>query len=179
VVVGLDRNAKAGTAITSRGYGAGQYTLFHHPPTADEVKDFILDAGKNILKAVRELRNKFDFFVNGNTPGTRADDRQAEFGRGRLRLCRFGEEDPRFMNACRQCLAEAGPADIKAGTTRFYEGSRRVYEPTQYHPEREYRSVPIRQNIGCDWPYAVRRYNGGGLDSYHYQAKVLLHVLRG
>jgi len=33
------------------------------------------------------------------------------------------------------------------------------------------------KNIPCDWPYAVRRYNGSGLNSYHYQAKILLNVL--
>ena len=26
-------------------------------------------------------------------------------------------------------------------------------------------------------PYAVRRYNGSGVNSYHYQAQVLLRVL--
>ena len=44
LIVGLDRNSKkvnAEVAITSRGYGAGQYTLFHHPPRAAEVQDFI------------------------------------------------------------------------------------------------------------------------------------------
>jgi hypothetical protein len=36
--------------------------------------------------------------------------------------------------------------------------------------------VPARERFGCDWPYAVRRYNGGGLPSYHYQARVLRNV---
>ena len=40
-----------------------------------------------------------------------------------------------------------------------------------------YTAVPIRKNIGCDWPYAVRRYNGAGMNSYHYQVKVLKNVL--
>jgi peptidoglycan hydrolase-like protein with peptidoglycan-binding domain len=179
VIVGLDLNAKGVPAITSRGYGVGQYTLFHHPPTGAEVNDFIMDVQKNITKAAQELRNKFDHFVNGNTSGTRADDRRAEFGRGSLRLCKYHEGDFRYMNDCRRCLAEAGVTDIKAGVTSFYEGSMRVYEATQYHPETEYKGVPIRKNIGCDWPYAARRYNGGGTNSYHYQAKVLLHILNG
>jgi hypothetical protein len=33
--------------------------------------------------------------------------------------------------------------------------------------------VPDRAALGCDWPYAVRRYNGSGVDSYHYQFQVL------
>jgi hypothetical protein len=179
VIVGLDRNARRQPAITSRGYGVGQYTLFHHPPTEAEVKDFILDVKKNIQKAIGELREKFDHFVNGNTSGTRADDRRAEIGRGKLRLCKFADDDPRFMTDCRQCLVDAGTTDIKTAVTRFHEDTRRVYQPTQYHRETEYKGVPVRKNIGCDWPYAVRRYNGGGVNSYHYQSKVLLHVLKG
>jgi hypothetical protein len=179
VYVGLDRNAPGEPAVTSRGYGAGQYTLFHHPPSRAEAEEFILDVSGNVRKAALELREKFERFVNGATPGTRADDRQAEFGRGPLRVCKYSPEDPRFLVDCRRCLLDAGAVDIKAGVTRFYEGSQRVYEPTQYHPQRDYRGVPVRGKVGCDWPYAVRRYNGGGVNSYHYQAKVLLHVLGG
>ncbi|MEN6534460.1 MAG: peptidoglycan-binding domain-containing protein [Bryobacteraceae bacterium] len=177
VIVGLDRNAEGKPAITSRGYGVGQYTLFHHPPSAVEVSELILNFRKNITKAVRELRSKFDRFVNGTTPGTRAEDRQAEFGRGGLRMCKYAPEDARYLTDCRQCLRDAGQCNIRAGATRIYEGAQPLYEPTQYHREREYKGVPIRRNIGCDWPYAVRRYNGGGMNSYHYQTKVLLHVL--
>jgi peptidoglycan hydrolase-like protein with peptidoglycan-binding domain len=179
VVVGLDRKADGSPAIASRGYGIGQYTLFHHPPTHDEVSRCILDARASVERAAADLRDKFLRFVNGSTPGTRADDRQAEFGRGALRRCKYEDSDPRYMSACRDCLAAAGATRIQAGLTRFYAGASRVYEPTQNHPETEYNGVPVRANIGCDWPYAVRRYNGGGLDSYHYQAKVLLRVLNG
>jgi peptidoglycan hydrolase-like protein with peptidoglycan-binding domain len=179
VIVGLDMGSGRQPVISSRGYGVGQYTLFHHPPTAAEMNSIISDPSKNVQQAVRLFRDKFDRYVNGNTPGTRADERQAEFGRGGLRLCKHSPTDPRHMADCRKCLVDAGSTDIVAGATRFYEGARRYYEPTRYHLERRYRAVPIRANIGCDWPYAVRRYNGGGLDSYHYQAKVLLHVLQG
>ena len=179
VVLGLDRNAAGTPAITSRGYGVGQYTLFHHPPSQSEIQDFVLDPRANVQKAIGELLEKFLRFVNGSTPGTRADDRQAEFGRGPLRRCKYAAGDPRFMTDCRGCLAAAGKTDIRAGVTRFYAGASRLYEPTQYHAETEYAGVPARNEIGCDWPYAVRRYNGGGLDSYHYQTQVLLRVLNG
>lgn len=89
IVIGLDTNANEKHIITSRGYGAGQYTLFHHPPRKDEVEDFMLDVEKNLNKAVRELKYKFDGFVNGNTRGTQADDRIAEFGEGPLRMCKY------------------------------------------------------------------------------------------
>jgi peptidoglycan hydrolase-like protein with peptidoglycan-binding domain len=162
VVVGLDRISSRAPAITSRGYGVGQYTLFHHPPTLEEVRTVIQDPRANVGKAAGKLAEKFARFVNGNTPGTRADDRVEEFGRGPLRRCRYGAADPRYMTDCRECLAAAGVEDV-------------THEPTHLHPESTYHKVPVRRNIGCDWPYAVRRYNGGGLNSYHYQAQVLLN----
>lgn len=166
VVVGLDRNSTEKDAVTSRGYGAGQFTLFHHPPTPDEVRTVILDPAGNARQAVQELRDKFRRFVNGETPGTAAEERVEEQGRGPLRVCKYEAGDPRHLADCRNCLAAAGTADV-------------LLAPTQYHRREEYRGVPVRRNIGCDWPYAVRRYNGGGINSYHYQAQVLLRVLNG
>jgi peptidoglycan hydrolase-like protein with peptidoglycan-binding domain len=166
VVVGLDRNAPGEPAITSRGYGVGQYTLFHHPPTPDEVRDVILDPCANVKKSIRELAAKFAGFLNGATRATRAEDRLADAAFGPLRLCRYAPGEPRYMSACRECLAAAGTTEI-------------ALAPTQYHPEGVYRGVPVRKNAGCDWPYAVRRYNGAGVNSYHYQAQVLLRVLNG
>jgi len=179
VVVGLDRNAPGSPAVTSRGYGIGQYTLFHHPPSPQEMDDFVLDPRANVQKAIGELQDKFLHFVNGNTAGTRADDRRAEYGRGPLRLCKYAADDPRYMSDCRRCLAAAGTTEIRAGVTSLYPGAGRRYEPTQYHAKTEYTGVPVRAAIGCDWPYAVRRYNGSGMNSYHYQTQVLLRVLNG
>ena len=166
VVVGLDRNAPGEPAITSRGYGVGQYTLFHHPPTPSEVRDVILDPCANVRKSMRELAAKFRGFLNGATQATRAGDRLADAGAGPLRPCRYPAGDPRYMRACRECLAGAGTTEI-------------ALAPTQYHPRSVYQGVPVRKNAGCDWPYAIRRYNGAGVNSYHYQAQVLLRVLNG
>jgi peptidoglycan hydrolase-like protein with peptidoglycan-binding domain len=177
IVVGLDANAGADYIITSRGYGAGQYTLFHHPPRREEVNDFMLDVGKNISKAARELREKFDRFIVGSTRGTRADDRLAEIGTGPLRVCKYAAADPRYLRGCKQCLKNAGLTIIRAGSTPVYEGASLAYRPTQYHREANYSDVPVRKNISCDWPYAVRRYNGSGINSYHYQVRVLKHLL--
>ncbi len=179
VVVGLDRNASGKPAVTSRGFGVGQYTLFHHPPSQSEIADFVLDPLANVQKAARKLLDKFERFVNGNTPGTRADDRQAEFGRGPLRRCKYEPADPRYMTACRQGLAGVSRVDIRSGVTKLYDGASRCYEPSKSHVRTEYLGVPARNEIGCDWPYAARRYNGGGLDSYHYQTQVLLRVAGG
>lgn len=44
---------------------------------------------------------------------------------------------------------------------------------------RSYVNMPDRAAFLCDWPYAVRRYNGSGPASYNYQAIVLTNVLTG
>jgi putative peptidoglycan binding protein len=170
IVVGLDRNDEnQPDRITSRGYGMGQYTLFHHPPRPDEVSTFMLDPVRNVERAVRELKDKLDGFVNG--PADRADDRQTEIGAGPLRRCRFEPGDPRFMADCVRCAAEAR-VDI-GPTTPLHPGTTQTLLPTQYHLRTTYKAVPDRARLGCDWPYAVRRYNGGGVDSYHYQYETL------
>ena len=177
IVIGLDTNASEKHIITSRGYGAGQYTLFHHPPKKEEVDDFMLDVEKNLRKAIRALREKFDSFVNGATSGTRADDRIVEHGSGPLRECQYSAEDPRYMKDCRQCMADAGQQKIKEGVTPIYQGSNFKFVPTEYYGRASYDSVPIRKNVLCDWPYAARRYNGAGISSYHYQTIVLRNIL--
>jgi len=177
IVMGMDTHATEKHIITSRGYGAGQYTLFHHPPRKEEVDGFMLDVEKNLEKAVRELKYKFDHFVNGTTTGTRADDRIAEYGQGPLRTCKYPAEDERCMRECRQCMMEAGRHDIRKGVTRFYRGSGHTFEPTQYYKNADYDNVPVRKNVPCDWPYAARRYNGSGINSYHYQTIVLRNLL--
>ena len=154
-MVGLDTNAADKTIITSRGYGAGQYTLFHHPPQPKEVTDFMLDVTKNVSKAIRELRDKFDHFIVGPTSGTQADDRIAEIGRGPLRICKYAATDARYMKDCRQCLKDAGTVDIQSGLTTLHPKTTETYQPTQYHSSGSYRGVPNRAQVGCDWPYAV------------------------
>jgi peptidoglycan hydrolase-like protein with peptidoglycan-binding domain len=179
IVVGLDRNNVQRHVVTSRGYGVGQFTLFHHPPSAAEVRDFMTDVGRNLQKAAEELREKFDGFVNGPTSATRADDRLAEFGRGGLRRCKFAEDDPRFMKECGKCARDAGTQDIEENVTPWHSATTRTYGSTQYYnyDRLDFRGVPLRKNFECDWPYAVRRYNGSGPNSYSYQALVLKKLL--
>jgi len=173
IVVGLDRNDEGrGDHITSRGYGIGQYTLFHHPPRREEVESVMTDPALNVGRAVRELRDKFDHFVAGKTSGTRADDRIAEIGAGPLRLCRHPATDPLYLRDCHNCARQAPALTLATGTPCFI-GSSVAFSPTQYHPATSYTGVPDRARLGCDWPYAVRRYNGGGVNSYHYQVQVL------
>ncbi len=179
VVVGLDRNADETHIVTSRGYGVGQFTLFHHPPRAEEVEEIMTDVGRNLQKAAEELRQKFDGFVNGATSGTQADDRLAEFGNGALRPCKFADDDPRFMTDCKNCALEAGSQDIQKDVTPWHDGTASTYRSTQYYDydRLDFSGVPLRRNFECDWPYAVRRYNGSGPNSYSYQALVLKKLL--
>ena len=181
ITVGLDRNAGAPHIITSRGYGAGQYTLFHHPPSTQEVGALMLNPVKNVQRAAKELREKFDHFVAGPNPGAQADDRIAEFGLGPLRLCKYLQTDPRYMTDCRTCALHAGAHDVVEGATCLHPNTTAVFTSTQYYDMRQsarfYRHVPDRANFGCDWPYAIRRYNGSGVNSYHYQVRILQHLV--
>lgn len=174
VVVGLDRgNGNEPDQITSRGYGIGQYTIFHHPPRAEEVADFILDPARNVQKAFRELRDKFDNFVMG---ANGADDRKAEHPLQALRLCKYQPSDPLYMRDCAACAAAAAKVDIRSGTPH-YTGATTSYHTDQYYKSADYDDVPNRADFACDWPYAARRYNGGGNDSYHYQTRILRNLL--
>lgn len=178
IVVGLDTNASERHVITSRGYGAGQYTLFHHPPRTEEVSDLMLDVEKNLGRAMTELEEKLLHFVNGPTSGTRADDRLVEIGAGPLEICKYADDDPRFLRDCARCAQEAGGRDLTEGTTRLHAGTSHRYQTTRYYRKASYEDVPRRERIGCDWPYATRRYNGSGINSYHYQARVLLNLAK-
>ncbi len=174
VILGTDLDPADPTIIRSRGYGIGQYTLFHHPPRPEEVAGFISDPTANVGRALSVLREKFDTFVNG--PQSKADDRIAEAGTGPLRECIFPAGDPKHMRACKECIAAAGTRDIVMGTPVF-PGATLMWQPSPpAHPETGYTGVPCREKLPCDWPYAVRRYNGGGINSYHYQAKVMQHL---
>lgn len=177
VVVGLDRNADARHIITSRGYGMGQYTIFHHPPRQEELAGFIQNAAGNVSRAVGELQDKFAHFVLGASSGLTADDRAREHGTGPLRTCAYAPGDARYLRDCANCARKAGLRDIKAGEPVF-EGAKLVFQPTEYYKAAEHPGTPVRAAFPCDWPYAVRRYNGSGVNSYHYQAIVLGNLLK-
>lgn len=175
VTVGLDRNDKnAPDHITSRGYGLGQYTLFHHPPRPEEIQDFIVDPVRNVQKAFGELREKFDKWIAG--PIDKADDRTVEHPILGLRICKYQPTDPRFMRDCQACAAVSHKVEIERGTPA-YAGANFGYQPDQYYPSAVYHGVPNRADFLCDWPYAARRYNGSGNDSFHYQTRILLNLL--
>ncbi len=58
-----------------------------------------------------------------------------------------------------------------------HPGASLKWEPTQHYPSATYPDVSDRTGFACDWPYAVRRYNDGGINSYHYQARVLINLV--
>ena len=80
------------------------------------------------------------------------------------------------MLDCARCAAE--PRVNIDTTTPLHAGTTETLQPTSYHPETSYRNIPDRAKLGCDWPYAVRRYNGSGINSYHYQFQVLQRLTR-
>src|SRR5262245_29334409 len=92
--------------------------------------------------------------------------------------CRYDPADDRFQRDCRQCAMAALRTTI-AMDTPLFPGSNDRWHPTQYHAETHYDDLPDRKAFGCDWPYAVRRYNGSGVDSYHYQAEVIQRFPEG
>lgn len=71
----------------------------------------------------------------------------------------------------------AGVQQIILALTPFYTGATGTYEATPYYRAAPVTSVPARVDFGCDWPYAVRRYNGSGVNSYWYQSLVLNHLM--
>jgi peptidoglycan hydrolase-like protein with peptidoglycan-binding domain len=175
VTVGLDRNNPVQPdEITSRGYGLGQYTLFHHPPTAAELRDFVSDPVGNVQSIYGQLRKKFDRFVLG--PDDRADDRVAEHPLMPLRLCRYSPTDARYLTDCANCARAVRKLQIAPGMP-VYPGAQICYEPDQYYATASYDGVPDRADFLCDWPYAARRYNGSGVNSFHYQVRVLRNLL--
>lgn len=175
VTLGLDHNDKNNASrVTSRGYGMGQYTFFHHPPSPDEIQNSITDAVGNARGAASELLTKFHIYIIG--PSDIASDRIAEFGHAPLRMCKYTSDDARYMTDCKNCMAAAPRVNITGGQTPTYNGSGQTYEAISGHVG-SYNNVPDRTQVGCDWPYAVRRYNGSGPASFDYQAEVLLKVL--
>ena len=177
VTVGLDHDDPAAPErVTSRGYGLGQYTLFHHPPTATERDTIILDPLTNARAAFGAVRGKFDHEVISTDPRLRADDRHAEWPLSALRICKYPATDARYLADCRACAAAAGKISIAPGRP-VYPGASLKWAATHGYPSATYDDAPDRTGFGCDWPYAARRYNGGGINSYHYQLRVLINLL--
>jgi peptidoglycan hydrolase-like protein with peptidoglycan-binding domain len=175
VTIGLDRNnGTQPDEITSRGYGLGQYTLDHHPPTAGEVRDFIRDPINNVQRVYELLRKKFDRALVG--PDDHADDRKAEHPLLPLRMCRYAPSDARYMSDCVNCARAVRKVNIVAQMP-VYPGASTVYDKTQYYSSATYNGIPDRAGFLCDWPYAARRYNGSGVNSFHYQTRILRNLL--
>lgn len=110
VVIGLDRNdGGRPERVTSRGYGLGQFTIFHHPPTAAERTAFIDDPVDNVQSAIAEFRSKFDSAVHAKGSSEGADDFRVEHPLRKPSLCRYASDDPRTPVVAGSALRCAGP----------------------------------------------------------------------
>jgi peptidoglycan hydrolase-like protein with peptidoglycan-binding domain len=176
VVLGLDTAQGQPDQIASRGYGIGQVTLFHHPPQPNEVAGIVSDPVANTTASLKLLRRKFDTEIISNDPNARADDRYAEHPLLDLRLCKYRPGDPKYLTDCAACAAPLAKLDITPDTP-CYPGANFNYGPASAYANPSYSGVPDRSAFPCDWPYAVRRYNGSGSNSYNYQAIVLRNLL--
>jgi putative peptidoglycan binding protein len=173
LTLGLDHNDPNEPArITSRGYGIGQYTLFHHPATAAEMRE-LGDPGGNVLCAQKALAEKWKAVQS-------EPERSAEHpALGFPRQCRYRASDTqRRLRACRDCALNVRRINIVQGQP-FFPASQDGYQPDSDHPVINYTGVPDRADFLCDWAYAVRRYNGAGNRAYLYQVSVLLNLLNG
>jgi hypothetical protein len=92
-----------------------------------------------------------------------------------MRLCKYPPTDRRYLKDCRNCALAVRKVDIVEGTP-LYVGASKAYRATDNYRAVEYRGMPVRAEFPCDWPYAARRYNGSGIDSFHYQARILLNL---
>jgi hypothetical protein len=94
------------------------------------------------------------------------------YHRSGIALRRDGDPEPSLVRALQQDLRKLG------ATAVLHSGTTETLHPTQYHPSTTYKAVPDRSMLGCDWPYALRRYNGGGVNSYHDQYEALQRLTR-
>lgn len=160
--------------ITARSYGLGQYTLFHQPPGAEELAG-ITEPERNIGMICSMLSYKFDNFILGGTRDATSLDRIAVHGKAPLRHCKYAAGDPNYQKDCATCLRNMDKINIRHGTP-IYPGAQVFWHITAFYSTSDYTDVPDPAAFPCDWPYAVRRYNGAGLNSYHYQAHVLQNL---
>jgi hypothetical protein len=176
VYVGCDETSPT-YVYKSRGWGMGQYTITHHPPTIKEAEEFINNPVNNIAKVVKELKEKFDLYIVSNSPAQRADERMGFLresskhkyiigksrGNSPLIACKYEKSSPKYMKDCINCVKNARREDEWYGDLRWHKSS--------------HKNVPVWSDIPCDWPVAVRRYNGSGPNSFAYRAEILWHIL--
>jgi hypothetical protein len=167
----------APSRVTARGYGLGHYVIHHHPPRPEELRDVIANPVNNLQRIRDGLRDAFEGGLVGGRPESAAPDRLAEHPLLPLRACRYRPGDPRYLTDCGACARQAMRRDIRPGTP-LHRGAEATYGAM---PDAAYGypGVPDRACFPCDWPYAARRYRGTGVDSYHYQARLLIDLRDG
>ncbi len=173
--VGLDYNdKKISHRITSRGLFLSQRTFFSYPIQQSELDGFnSLDTDMRFFSS--HLRSKYNNFVVSNKVASRDDLRHFSFGGSKLRGCKYDSSDARYMKDCKNCVFSLNKRTYVEGD-RLAKGSGWKFRKTKYHRRDVYKSMPDFKEFPCDYLFAIRRYNGGGINSFHYLMQVLEHL---
>jgi hypothetical protein len=155
--------------VTSRAYGLGALRLDHHPPSAGEVTDCLLEPDSSARDAVARLASAFGSAVPG-------EERRSEWPISSPRPCVYRPTDPRHLSDCRRCAQKAKVRTIRFGSP-VHPGARLVWGPTARHPNPP-PPTPDRTEFPCDWPYAARVFAGEGLEAHHARASALIDLAR-
>lgn len=174
--VGLDFNNKSQPyVITSRGLFLSQRTIFNYPFPQESLDSF--DSVSEDLKfVINALDLKYKRYVVSADVRARDDLRFKSFGDQPLRGCKYEQSDERFMKDCKNCVWSGKLKDYKEGKSLIDVPGKWVLKPSIYHRNKDYLGYPDYEDFPCDYVYAIRRYNGSGVNSFHYLMRVLDHL---
>jgi len=173
--IGLDFNDKSNPErITSRGFFVSQRTLFKYPVDQSRIDSMdSLDEDLNFFS--RHLENKYKKYIVSSKPSVRDDLRLESFSKSELRGCKYSPDDSKYMIDCKNCVEGLKRRDYPLGV-RLAKGSSWKLRKTRYHKRDGYKNMPDFKEFPCDYLFAIRRYNGGGINSFHYLMQVLEHL---
>lgn len=176
-LVGLDYNSDEDYIITSRGLFYSQRTIFSYPISKKEF-DSMNDLESDMEFFFDHIFGKYQNFVVSSSAKARDDLRYSvpEFKDLDLRGCKYEESDSKYMKDCKACLKECPSKDYLMGDSLLGNG-RWIIKPTHYHRIQDYEGFPDFHHFPCDYVFTIRRYNGSGINSFHYLMRVLAHLL--
>lgn len=174
--IGLDYNNKVQPyVITSRGLFLSQRTVFDYPFKQEQLNQY--DSVEVDLNFVVDLLNlKYDKFIVSKDPKTNDDLRSSSFGSEDLRGCKYETSDSRYKSDCKNCVWSGDLRDYKKDRSVLGDKKQWVLKSSQYHKIKQYLQFPDYSKFPCDYLFSIRRYNGSGINSFHYLMRVLKHL---